>query len=171
MRINDVAKSSDVVSIQSAWSRQFDDEVLSKGRVRIVLRDALTGRFKEERDIDNLVVTAGKNHIAARMKDGGIPAQMSHMAVGTGATAPVVGNTTLQTELTRIALSVAGGSVDANVVTYAATYGAGVGTGALTEAGILNNGSGGTLLARVTFAVINKGANDSMTITWTVTNN
>ena len=38
-----------------------------------------------------------------------------------------------------------------------------------TEAGILNNSSGGSLLCRTVFSVINKGASDSMTITWTIT--
>ena len=43
------------------------------------------------------------------------------------------------------------------------------GTGAITEAGILNAGSGGTLLCRTVFSVVNKASSDSMTITWTVT--
>ena len=38
-----------------------------------------------------------------------------------------------------------------------------------TEAGILNGASGSTLLCRTVFSVVNKGASDSMTITWTVT--
>jgi hypothetical protein len=55
------------------------------------------------------------------------------------------------------------------VVTYVASFGAGTGTGAVTEAGILNASSGGTLLCRTEFSVVNKGANDSMSITWTIT--
>jgi hypothetical protein len=139
------------------------------GHVRVLLRDIYTG-VERELDFPNLVVTTGKNHIAARMKDA-VPAQMSHMAVGTGVTAPAAGDTTLQTELVRVALTTAGGTVAANVVTYAATFPAGTGTGALTEAGILNAASVGTLLVRATFAVINKGAADSMTVTWTLTVN
>ena len=46
---------------------------------------------------------------------------------------------------------------------------AGEGTGALTEAGIFNASSSGTMLCRTEFSVVNKGASDSMTITWTVT--
>jgi hypothetical protein len=55
------------------------------------------------------------------------------------------------------------------VVTYVASFGAGTGTGAVTEAGILNASSGGTLLCRTEFSVVNKGADDSMSITWTIT--
>ena len=49
---------------------------------------------------------------------------------------------------------------------YTATA-AGTGTGAVTEAGILNASSSGTLLCRTEFSVVNKGSADSMTITWT----
>ena len=144
------------------------EQLKMKGRLHIVVRDAL-GNLKDEREIDNLVVTTGRDHIAARLKTTGIPNEMSHMAVGTGATAAALGDTTLQTEAARVALATAGGTVAANVVTYAATFPAGTGTGALTEAGILNAASVGTLLCRTVFSVINKGASDSMTITWTVT--
>jgi hypothetical protein len=50
-----------------------------------------------------------------------------------------------------------------------ATFPAGTGTGAITEAGILNAASAGILLCRTTFSVINKGAADTLGITWTVT--
>lgn len=114
----------------------------------------------------NLIVTVGKNHMADQMSDSGETA-MSHIAIGTGTTAPVVGNTTLETEVARAALD--SKTQNNNVVTYVATFGAGVGTGAITESGILNAAAAGTLLNRVTFAVINKGAADSLQLTFTVT--
>lgn len=135
------------------------------GQVKIVLTDA-QGNVKSEQDVTNLVVTTGRNFIASRMV-GTTPAVMSHMAVGAGTTAAALGDTALGSELGRSALTA--GTAANNVVTYTATFGAGVGTGAVTEAGILNNVSGGTLLCRVVFAVVNKGANDTMAITWTVT--
>jgi hypothetical protein len=94
---------------------------------------------------------------------------MSHMAVGSNATAAAAGDTALGTELGRVALT--SGTSASNVATYVATFGTGVGTGAIVEAGILNAASAGTLLCHTTFAVVNKGANDTMTITWTVTVN
>jgi hypothetical protein len=160
----------DRASVLMGWNRAFKGDVKPKGDVAIRVHGP-DGKLKESRDIHNITTTVGKNHIASRMKDSGSPNQMSHMAVGTGATAAAVGDTTLDTELSRIALTTAGGTVSTNVVTYAATYGAGVGTGALVESGVLNAASVGTLLCRVVFAVLNKGANDSMTITWTVTIN
>lgn len=135
------------------------------GRLKIEVFNP-DGSLKELREIDNLVVTAGKGFIASRMV-GTSAAVMSHMAVGTGTTSPVVGNTTLETEAARVSLT--SGTASGAVATYAATFGAGTGTGALTEAGILNAGSGGTMLCRTVFPVVNKGAADGMTITWTVT--
>jgi hypothetical protein len=127
-----------------------------------------TGDGVEDRiEHKNLVVSVGKTNIAARMA-GNTAAVMSHMAIGTGNTAAVVGDTTLETELARVALTVAGGTPSSNTVTYSASYPAGTGTGALTEAGIFNAVSSGTMLCRTVFPVINKQAADSIVITWVI---
>jgi len=55
------------------------------------------------------------------------------------------------------------------VVTYPATLGPTGATCAVTEAGVLNASSVGTLLCRTVFAVVNKGADDAMGITWAIT--
>jgi hypothetical protein len=134
------------------------------GKVHVTVTNEY-GEVVEQRAA-NLVVTTGKNFTASRMV--GVASNvMSHMAIGAGTDAAVVGDTTLQTELARVAL--ASSTATTNVVTYTATFGVGVGTGAVTEAGILNASSAGTLLCRVVFAVVNKGANDTIAITWTVT--
>jgi hypothetical protein len=127
-----------------------------------------TGDGVEDRiEHKNLVVSVGKTNIAARMA-GNTAAVMSHMAIGTGNTAAVVGDTTLETELARVALTVAGGTPSSNTVTYSASYPAGTGTGALTEAGIFNAVSAGTMLCRTVFPVINKQVADSIVITWVI---
>lgn len=124
----------------------------------------LNGKVVQE--IDNLVVTAGKEFVASRMV-GTAAAVMSHMAIGTTNTAAANGDTALAAEAARVSLT--SGTASGAVATYVATFPAGTGTGAIVEAGILNAGSGGTLLCRTVFSVINKGAADAMTITWTVT--
>lgn len=123
------------------------------------------GKLKQEQNVKNLVVTTGKGFIAGRMV--GTPTVMSHMAIGSGTVDPAVGDTTLGTELGRVSLTSSAAS--GAVVTYVASFGAGTGTGAVTEAGIFNASSAGTLLCRTEFAVVNKGADDSLSITWTVT--
>jgi hypothetical protein len=105
------------------------------------------------------------------MKDATATA-MSHMAVGSGSVAAAAGNTALGSELGRVTLTsttIVTTSVTNDAVQYVATFNAGTGTGAVTEAGILNAASAGTMLCRTVFAVINKGALDTLTITWKVT--
>ena len=141
------------------------DQIEMKGRVEFQL---LHPDGSEERwEVDNLVVAYGKSTIAERMLAAPAVPHMSHMAVGSGATAPAAGDTTLSAELARVALT---NTVRANaVLTYTATFGAGVGTGALVEAGIFNAAAAGGMLCRTTYAVINKGAADILNVTWTVT--
>jgi|TARA_Y100001973_G_C5200822_1_gene337482 hypothetical protein len=138
---------------------KIQDNLKMKGRLQVSLNGEVV------RDIDNLVVTAGKAYVADRMKNNS--STMSHMAIGSGTTAAAAGNTALGTELGRVSLTST--TVSSNVVTYVATFAAGTGTGAVTEAGILTASSGGTMLCRTVFSVVNKGSADSMTITWTVT--
>lgn len=143
----------------------FTEELKVTGRLVVELFNP-DGSLKESHEFDNLVVTTGKNYIASRMV-GAAAAVMSHMAIGTDGTAPAAGNTTLGAEVARVAIS--SSSSSGAVATYAATFPAGTGTAALTEAGIFNDPAAGTMLCRTTFAVVNKGASDAMTITWTVT--
>jgi hypothetical protein len=134
------------------------------GKVHVTLTNE-HGEVVEQRAA-NLVVTTGKNFTASRMV--GVASNvMSHMALGSSSTAAAVGDTTLGTELGRVALTA--GTAANNVVTYTATFGTGVATGGVQEAGIFNASSAGILLCRVVFAVVNKGANDTIAITWTVT--
>ena len=119
------------------------------------------------RDIPNTIVTAGKTDIASLISGAG--SIMTHMAVGTGTNAVAAGDTTLQTEVDRNALSVSGGAPSSNTVVFTGVWSAGDGTGALTEAGLFSASSGGTMMARTVFSAVNKGASDVLTITWTVT--
>ena len=119
------------------------------------------------RDIPNTIVTAGKNDIASLITGAG--SVMNHMAVGTGTNAVAAGDTTLQTESDRNALSTSGGTASTNTVEYVAVWNAGDGTGSLTEAGLFSASSSGTMLARTVFSAVNKGASDVLTITWTIT--
>ena len=138
----------------------MQEHLKTKGRLTVHKNGDLIGEY------DNLVVSAGKNFVASRLA-GVTDAVMSHMAIGTGSTAADAADTTLATEAGRVALTST--NVVDNEITYTATFGAGVGTGAIVEAGVLNASLAGTLLCRTVFSAINKGASDSITITWTVT--
>ena len=130
------------------------------GHLSIAINDAVV------QEVHNLVVTDGKEFVASRMKDT-TKAAMSHMAIGTGSTAAAAGDSALGSQADRNALTST--TVSGTAVTYLASFGAGEGTGAITEAGLFNAASAGDMLCRTVFAVVNKGSSDSMTITWTVT--
>ena len=145
----------------------IQDSIKMTGELRITVTNP-EGTITQETVVPNLVVTAGKDFIAERMKDATTTA-MSHMAIGTGTTAAAAGDTALETEAGRVTLTST--TVTANAVAYVATFGAGTGTGAITEAGLFNASSSGDMLCRTVFSVINKGAADTLGITWTVTVN
>ena len=150
----------------------FNDAIKMTGNLKLVLTDE-HGNVKQEEEVKNLVVTVGKNFIASSMAKTttNSPAAMTHMEVGTGTTAAAAGDTTLETAVASSRVTLTSTTVTTNNVAYVATFPAGTGTGALTEAGIFNASSSGTMLCRTVFSVINKGAADTLGITWTVTVN
>ena len=136
-----------------------------KGSLKILVYGS-DGLIKDKREFNNLVVSTGLGFIASRMKDT-TDDVMSYMAIGTGTTASAAGDTSLQTELDR--KSLISTSVSSNVITYFASWNAGEGTGAITEAGIFNAASGGTMLARTVFDVVNKSEDESLAVLWSIT--
>lgn len=146
----------------------IQEQMSVQGRLSVVLRDS-NGQVKQSYEVPNLVVNTGLAYITSRMKDA-TDDVMSHMAVGSGATAADGGDTALETQIgSRVALTST--TVTANEIEYVATFAAGVGTGAVTEAGTFNAATAGTMLCRTVFSVVNKGIDDVLQITWTITLN
>lgn len=144
----------------------MEDNLKLRGDVFIVVKDK-DGNIKEERKEENLVVSAGLNFICSRMKDT-TDGAMSHMGLGSGTTAAAAGDTDLGSLLgSREALDST--TVSSNTITYVSSFEAGDATGAVTEAGIFNASTSGTMLCRVVFSEINKAADDTMSVTWTIT--
>ena len=145
----------------------FTESVALKGKVNIIHLDQF-GNTKDERNIENLVVTAGKTIIASRMA-GNTSALMSRMGVGTGGVAAVIGDTSLGAAIAAGNVVLDSTTASTNTITYVATFPAATGTGAITEAGIFNGFPGvGSMLCRTVFPVVTKGAADVIVITWVV---
>ena len=143
----------------------FSDSGGFKGELELVLRDK-DGNIKERRKEKNLLVNTGLNAILDRLV-GTSEAVMSHMALGSGTTAAAAGNTALETQLgSREALD--SSTVTASSLAYVCTFEAGDATGTVTEAGIFNASSSGTMLCRSVFSAITKGSSDSLNVTWTI---
>ncbi len=137
------------------------------GRITGVLKKADGSIETFERN--NLIVDTGVDFVCDCLgKPSGRPSVLSYIGVGTGLAVADHTDTDLETPLTRVAATYAHtGSTD--FFTMTATFGAGVGTGDLTEAGMFNAASSGTMMNRVVFSSIPKEAGDSLDITFTVT--
>lgn len=147
----------------------YQDSIQAKGAVTIALIGP-DGNVKEQFE-ENMVVATGLAYIASRMKDAATTA-VSHMALGTGEVAAVTGNTALGAEAGRVALtstSIVTTTATNDSIQYVASFGPGVATAAITEAGLFNAASGPALIARVVFGVVTKGALDTLAITWKIT--
>ena len=140
------------------------EKIHPSGLVTISLNDKIV------RTAPNLITTAGKEWIADRMQQG-TASVMGWMTIGTSSTAAAIGDTGCTTQIFHQALTVSGGVVAGAVITFASTIAAGSGTGAIVEASVNNNVTvdTGDCLAHTVFTVVNKGALDTMSISWAVT--
>lgn len=130
--------------------------------VHIILRGP-DGEIKDERKIKNTVTTAGKNGAADQLLASPSLGKPTHMAIGTGSpTATALGAETDRNALTSKNRSGA-------VVTMVGDWAAGDGTAAITEAGVFDAASTGNMWLSNSFSVINKGASDTLQVTWTLT--
>jgi negative regulator of sigma E activity len=134
-----------------------------KGKLTLeLIRD---GKVIESQKVDNVVTDDGKALIALLVTGAGTT--FSHMAIGTDATTAAATDSGLGAEAGRVTLT--SSSAANNVITYIGDFPAGTGTGTISEAGIFNAASVGTMLNRATFSPITKTAADALKITWQVT--
>lgn len=118
---------------------------------------------------DNIIVDVGFDFIADAIGKGtSRPSVMAYIGLGTGTTAAATTQTALVTEIDRNAATYAH-TAGTKTFTFTATFLAGDATGAITESGVFNAATGGTMLDRVVFPVVNKGADDSLTAVFTFT--
>lgn len=144
----------------------INDTLKAIGELQIILLDEY-GNIKLNTTVPNLVVTTGKNVIASRLA-GNTTSAMTHMAIGSSSITPALSQTSLSVEVARAALISATSTL--NEVYYTCTFGpSSIMT--ITEAGILNAASGGSMLSRTIFPVVNKGVSDTLTINWKITIN
>lgn len=123
----------------------------------------------------HLVVTAGKNYMAACFPGTNEPENMKYHGFGTGTTAAAAGDTALQTELTTQYATdntrpTGSQSSSTNTYTTAGTLSPDA-TVAITEWGLLSQAanSGGTLFDRQVFSALNLVSGDSLTTTYVLT--
>jgi hypothetical protein len=140
-----------------------------RGHWYVTLYD-LNGNIKDQRSGENVITTDGKEALARYLMSAArsvVTNPFVYVAVGTGSTSETAADTALGTESAR-ATGVATYTSGA-IYEITATFPAGTGTGAITEYGLFNSSSAGTMLSRDVEAVINKGASDILTTTLQIT--
>jgi hypothetical protein len=129
------------------------------------------GKVTQRRVFGNITCTSGFQLICIAV---GSPASNSagtpgarYVVIGSHQGTPGAGDTAMGGELGRGYGSFHFPSGSKYFTVYK-TFPAGSATGAVQESGLINKSSGGALLNRGTFAVINKGASDSLKMTWQI---
>ncbi len=183
-----------VTAMQSTYNTTNDGSTVIKlkGHLTVALKDEF-GKIKDYREFDNIVVKNGQGLVGARFFGGNTTALTSAtvstanvIAIGNGTTAATNTQTILVTECSAAAGHVRQtGTVTTNeqgtgtpaIVTIQGTFGAGncrnfsTATNPVSEAGLFDSTTlgGGNMFARQAFGAVNKGASDSLTVTWTIT--
>ncbi len=125
------------------------------------------GVVVDEENVHNLLVSAGREYIKSHLHSSGSPAVMDYVAIGTGTASPTAGDTALGTQvMTRQQGTYTSGATGVCTVVKTFTID---NTYAITESGLFNAASSGTMLCRVTFTAKNVILNDSLVVTWTCT--
>lgn len=161
----------------------FHSVIRLKGRVRVQVWDAkkyltyqdvLRARQRgvkplEEQVIENLIVTAGKNHIADLIANEGGTVSCGYVGVGSGTTAPVVGDTDLETPIgSRHAVTT--DTRNNNVAKFSTFFTFAENNGTWNECGLFWDASAGDMLARALFSPsITKDTARTVTIDWDIT--
>ena len=141
------------------------------------------GKVKQVVENKNIIVDDGLDEVMRLVGNvtGGIP--FEYIAMGIDSTAHTYASHVLNNEpatgtfrksaTTSISQNADGSVPQGSVLRLQCTYAPGEATGALVESGIFNVAikadTGEEMLAADTFAVINKGASDTLTWTWEVT--
>lgn len=134
----------------------------------------LLGHYSETKVVKNKIVNAGLALAAGLLNGSGSPTTPTYIAVGTGTTAVAATDTTLQTESSTSGLSRAAATV--SLVTTTVTNDTAqwvksfsvTGSVAVTESGVFNASSNGTMLCRQTFSAVNVINGDTFQVTWKV---
>jgi hypothetical protein len=144
----------------------FKSEFIPSFNMTLELFDE-KGNLKDTRKIHNTVTTAGKNGVADQILASPTLAKPGWMELGTGTGGTTLLNAYIAGSRTTLTSKLRSGAV----VTMVGDFAAGVGTGAITEAGLFDVVTQNTvnMWCYSSFTVINKAAGDSLKITWSLT--
>ena len=156
-------------------SPQAGDNFFLRGCFDVVLRNAKTQEIVARRHVDNVVVTSGRRFVLERLQSVSPPAEtFIEMAIGSSTTnAPATGDTILGSEDDRKAI----GTYDTAELTSnppsweaSSSWATNENNSTIGEVGLFNSTAAGTMLARATFATLDKKTSNTLTISYTISN-
>ena len=119
---------------------------------------------------DNVITLNGLSGLVSHLYSATVAAStftFRYIAIGAGSAAAANTDSALGSELARHTGTVS--QISGGIYRVTATFTSGLGTGSVSEYGLLDSSSAGTLFSRDVESVVNKGANDSLTVTTEVT--
>jgi len=141
-----------------------------KGRWYVTLYGP-NNEVKDYKEGNNVITTDGTSFVAAFLNSAAAAAAtftMNYIGIGTDATAENSSDTALGTELDRALGTMS--NVAGSIYRITATFACGTtSAGAITEYGVFDSTTGGTMLSRDTESVINKGTNDDLVVVTEIT--
>jgi hypothetical protein len=145
----------------------LNDEFKLKGEWTLSRVNKETGKILDTEVIHNIIVNTGKESVA-KLLNGVSSTYFRAIAVGTGVTGALVGNTSLETEVTRAAATLSYEASYKAKFVYTFSFG---GDYAITEVGLFDSAtvSGSTMLNRITFAAKNVSTVIQLIATATIT--
>jgi hypothetical protein len=154
---------------------QINSVIALRGSLRIALRNAANGEIIEERNIQNVVVTQGRSWVLGQLQTvNQVTAQaIGWLAVGTSTTAPATSDTTLGSEITRVAVGTwVTSTLTANPPNWQAqaSFASNVANTTLGEVGLFNTSGANlaTMLGHATFTSFSKTTSNTLTISYTI---
>ena len=148
------------------------------GSYDLVVKDQ-NGFILSEKHVDNLVVDIGVQTVADQIfpnidLNSSTQNQFSYLGIGTGSTAPVAGDTDVETAIGgcgRIQDTLVEGSFASNTatITIDASFSGANCAGTIQEAVLANAATGGQILSRVLTGSVVVGAGDTLDLTYTFT--
>ena len=146
-----------------------NDTINIKGKFILKKFDA-DGKLVDKREVDNVITNMGKQEVAGLIcaDQASSYTAFDYIAVGTGTTAASASDTALEAETSREAATgtLTTTSVTNDTMQLVASF-TGI-SATITEAGVFNASSGGTMLARQTFSGISLTSSDTLEVTYKV---
>ena len=146
------------------------DKLGYRGAVKIILKDAESGETIKVIEKTNLLVDSGANLLRDFLKGDSVSG-LTHMAIGTGTTAPAGTDTQLENETYRQTFTDI--AFDNRMLKLTIFVSSSAYVGDVSEMGLFGNGATddpntGTLFARVTVPTFTKSSTETLTVEWTI---